>query len=243
MPHLNYHHLLYFFTVAKTGSIARAAVELELTQPTISEQIRLLEKSLGHKLFDRVGRSLILTDTGRTVFKQAERIFLLGDELTRPLNSAPAAKVLRVAVDPAISSALVALALRREKSAFEVHYFSPSANSPFDIILTGTRPPHRNPKPILDLPTVFLSKSAAKLSSQPFLMPTSAPQDDINRYFRAQKMKPAIAGRFPSTDLILELARQGRGACAAPDFKGAYPVLKILARTNTIRWRIYAQRP
>lgn len=236
MPHLNYHHLLYFHTVAKLGSIARAAQELHLTQPTISEQIRLLEKSLKHPLFDRVGRNLVLTATGRSVFEQAEKIFQLGDDLTRSLESRPAIKILRVGIDPALPSALIALALRRERSPWEVHYLTPEAK--FDLILTSSRPTPRS-RPILDLPTVFLSKSSAKLASQPFLMPTTPPQHDITRYFRAQKIRPAIAGHFPSTDLILALAREGQGACAAPDLKSPHQALKVLARTTTIRWRVY----
>jgi len=56
MDWLNYHHLLYFWTVAKEGSIARACEELRLAQPTISGQIRALEENLGEKLFSRTGR-------------------------------------------------------------------------------------------------------------------------------------------------------------------------------------------
>ena len=65
MTWLNYHHLLYFWTVAREGSIARACALLLLTQPTISGQLRALDKALGVKVFDRVGRRLVLTETGR----------------------------------------------------------------------------------------------------------------------------------------------------------------------------------
>ena len=55
MERLNYHHLLYFWVTAREGSVARACAELHLAQPTISGQIRLLEESLGEKLFARAG--------------------------------------------------------------------------------------------------------------------------------------------------------------------------------------------
>ena len=61
MEWLNYHHLLYFWVVAREGSIAAATRKLNLTQPTISAQLRLLEESLGEKLFEKSGRSLVLT--------------------------------------------------------------------------------------------------------------------------------------------------------------------------------------
>src|SRR5438045_2488746 len=81
MKWLNYHHLLYFWTVAREGSIVRACAQLHLTQPTISGQLRCLEKTLGRKLFQRAGRNLVLSDTGRLVFRYADEIFSLGREL------------------------------------------------------------------------------------------------------------------------------------------------------------------
>lgn len=81
MDWLNYHHLLYFWTVAKEGSMVEAAKHLGLAQPTISGQVRQLEESLGVKLFDRVGRRLELTDEGHFVFRYADEIFGLGREL------------------------------------------------------------------------------------------------------------------------------------------------------------------
>ena len=67
MDWLNYHHLLYFWMVAKEGGISRAAKQLHLTQPTLSSQIKKLEKAVGAELFTRVGRSLVLTETGQLV--------------------------------------------------------------------------------------------------------------------------------------------------------------------------------
>lgn len=81
MEWLNYHHLLYFWTVAREGSIAQAAKQLRLAPPTVHAQIRALERSLGQSLLVRRGRGLSLTDTGQVVLGYAEEIFSLGREL------------------------------------------------------------------------------------------------------------------------------------------------------------------
>ena len=81
MRHLNYSHLQYFWTVAREGSIVNAADVLHITPQTISGQLKLLEEDVGHPLFDRSGRRLVLTDTGRVVFEYADDIFSIGAEL------------------------------------------------------------------------------------------------------------------------------------------------------------------
>lgn len=98
MEWLNYHHLLYFWAVARYGSVVRASTELRLAQPTISGQIRRLEEVLDVKLFDRVGRNLVLTDVGRTVFRYADEIFSLGQDLVGTLKGRPSARPLRLTV-------------------------------------------------------------------------------------------------------------------------------------------------
>ncbi len=89
MEWLNYHHLLYFWTVAREGTIARASEELRLAQPTISGQIRALEDQLGEKLFQRSGRNLVLTEIGRVVYRYADDIFATGRELMDTLKDRP----------------------------------------------------------------------------------------------------------------------------------------------------------
>ena len=87
MDWLNYHHLLYFWTVAKEGGVSKAAEVLHLAQPTLSSQIKKLEKSIGHDLFERSGRSFTLTETGQLVFRYADEIFGLGQELSDVLHN------------------------------------------------------------------------------------------------------------------------------------------------------------
>lgn len=98
MDWLNYHHLLYFWMVARTGSVAEAARQLHLTSPTLSSQVRKLEESLGAKLFRPGGRRLTLTDTGQTVFEYAEQIFSLGRELAEFVRSGATSGALRMRV-------------------------------------------------------------------------------------------------------------------------------------------------
>jgi LysR family transcriptional regulator, transcriptional activator of nhaA len=98
MEWLNYHHLLYFWVVAREGSIAAATRKLNLTQPTISAQLRLLEESLGEKLFEKSGRSLVLTEAGRLALRYADEIFALGRELRDTLRDRPTERLMRVQV-------------------------------------------------------------------------------------------------------------------------------------------------
>jgi len=85
--HLNYNHLLYFWTVAREGSIARAAEVLHLTPQTISGQLKILDATVGKTLFRRVGRRLELTVDGQIVKQYADEIFTLGAELTQRMKS------------------------------------------------------------------------------------------------------------------------------------------------------------
>ena len=87
MRHLNYNHLLYFHTVAREGSVAKAATVLHLTPQTVSGQIKLLEEAVGEPLFLRVGRGLVLSDTGRVVQSYADEIFSVGTALAQRLQT------------------------------------------------------------------------------------------------------------------------------------------------------------
>lgn len=100
MRHLNYSHLQYFWTVAREGSITKAAEVLHLTPQTISGQLKLLEESIGDALFTRVGRGLVLTMTGQLVFQYADEIFSLGGELSSRLKTGAAGipAILRVGI-------------------------------------------------------------------------------------------------------------------------------------------------
>jgi LysR family transcriptional activator of nhaA len=98
MEWLNYHHLLYFWTVAKEGSIAGASKQLRLAHPTISAQIHRLEEVLGEKLFERKGRTLVLTDIGRMTFRYADDIFALGRDLIDTIKGRVSGRPIRLVV-------------------------------------------------------------------------------------------------------------------------------------------------
>lgn len=83
---LNYHHLYYFWRVAKEGGVARAAAVLHLTPQTVSGQLRILETTAGTKLFTRTGRRMVLTDTGQLAFDYADDIFRIGAEMKEALE-------------------------------------------------------------------------------------------------------------------------------------------------------------
>ncbi|MBT8491738.1 MAG: LysR family transcriptional regulator [Deltaproteobacteria bacterium] len=86
MESLNYHHLMYFWTVAKEGSVQAAAKKLRLAHPTISGQVKQLESAVGHKFFRRKGRHLELTSVGQVAMSYAETIFGAGQELLSVLR-------------------------------------------------------------------------------------------------------------------------------------------------------------
>jgi LysR family transcriptional regulator, transcriptional activator of nhaA len=111
MEWLNYHHLLYFWAVARYGTVARASAELRLSQPTISGQVKRLEDVLGQKLFERSGRHLVLTNVGRSVFRYADEIFALGQDLIGMLKGRPSPRPLRLTVG--VSDALPKVLVQR----------------------------------------------------------------------------------------------------------------------------------
>ena len=102
MSGLNFKHLRYFWAVAANGSIARASEILHLTPQTISGQLRELEEQLGAKLFQKSGRNLVLTDTGRVVFSYADEMFRLGDELQDVLEGRIPGATLKLTVGVAM---------------------------------------------------------------------------------------------------------------------------------------------
>ncbi len=95
MEWLNYHHLRYFWVVAKEGGLKHAADKLHVSQPSISEQIKELEEALGEPLFRRSGRANILTDAGQVVLRYSEEIFGLGAQMMRAVKQRPGLQSFR----------------------------------------------------------------------------------------------------------------------------------------------------
>lgn len=266
MDDLNYHHLRYFWTVARTGSISKASAQLGLTQPTISEQLRMLENAFGHKLFDRVGRSLVLTEKGRVAFGYAERIFVLGEELTSAVSREEiiVASLLRIGVDPAVDSDLVAWLLRplaKEKKKTRIFLerrpiasaFPALSDGKIDLLL-GMDPGATKSFPsvfrhlLCECGTTFLAADAfpsAKfpkcLASSGLLAPAEPLRSELEKWLRAKRIHLVPTGEASDSDMARQLAALGLGAVAVPDLPGRKPsaTLQVLGRTDSVRSRLY----
>jgi LysR family transcriptional activator of nhaA len=241
MEWLNYHHLLYFWTVAREGGISKAAAKLRLSQPTISAQLRLLEESLGERLFQRQGRTLVLTDVGRMVYRYADEIFGIGRELMETLRGRPAGRPLQLAVGvanavpkliayrllrPAIESPEPIHIVCREDNAEQLT--TELATHALDVVVTDTpAPPHVRVKVFNHLlgesETAFFApaKAAARfrrrfprsLTDAPVLLPTAnaALRRALDEWFEKEDLRPRVAGEFEDSALM-KVFGQGTGA-------------------------------
>ena len=241
---LNYHHLLYFWTVAREGTIARAGARLQLTQPTISGQLRLLEKTLGAKLFNRVGRNLALSDTGRVVYRYADEIFALGRELQGTLQGRPADRPLRLAVgiadtlpkvmvyqllQPAVRMAdTVQLVCEQGKPEY-LH--AQLALNTLDVVLADA-PLSPTTKirafnhllgecgiSIMgspELASAYRRGFPKSLDGAPFLLPgaNTALRRSLEQWFDALQIKPEVRGEFDDTALLKIFGQHGAGLLA-----------------------------
>ena len=111
---INHKHLFYFWKTAREGGVVKAGEALHVTPQTLSGRLRLLEESLGAELFNRQGRSLELTETGRLVLEYAEEMFSLSAELEQMVHHYPTGRPteFRVGVSDALPKSLVYQLLR-----------------------------------------------------------------------------------------------------------------------------------
>jgi LysR family transcriptional regulator, transcriptional activator of nhaA len=246
MEWLNYHHLLYFWTVAKEGSIARACEKLRLAQPTISGQLRQLEAALGEKLFVRRGRGLAMTEVGRVVYRYADEIFGLGRELQDVLKGRPRGRSLRlmVGVSDLIPKLIAYEVLRPVLEMPEPvqivcdegspeHLISELAEHRLDIVLSDAPiPPHVPVKAfshLLGTSTISIfaaPKIAARyrrnfpasLNDAPFLMPMpeSGMRRPLEQWFDSAGIEPRVVGEFKDGALMATFGQAGAGLFAAP---------------------------
>jgi LysR family transcriptional activator of nhaA len=246
MERLNYHHLLYFWMVAREGSVARAAVQLHLAQPTLSGQIHALEDAWGEKLFERAGRGLRLTEMGRVVFRYADEIFALGRELTKSVKGQPTGRPLRLAVgvadalpklvaylliEPALSLPQPVRLVVHEQSTERL--LAALALHELDVVLTDRlAAPGVSVRAFNHLlgacgVTLFAApRLAAKfrqrfpraLDGAPFLLPgeTAALRRTLEQWFEKQRIQPRIIGEFDDSTLIKVFGQAGTGVFAAP---------------------------
>lgn len=246
MEWLNYHHLLYFWMVAREGSVTRASAELRLAQPTISTQLRMLEESLGEKLFARQGRNLVLTDVGREVYRYADEIFSLGREMLDVIRNRAPGRALRLAVG--IADVLPKLVVYRllepvRKLDQPVHIIcregkpepllAELAIHKLDLVLadspvganTSVRAFHHL---LGECGVTFFAKPplAARyrkgfpksLQGAPMLLPVegSVLRRSLGQWFAAQGIRPNVVGEFEDGALLKAFGAAGAGVFPSP---------------------------
>lgn len=246
LQELNYLHLLYFWTVARDGSIAGACGRLQISQPTISMQIRKLEKSLGHRLFDRSGRGLVLTEIGRTVYEYADEMFSLGRELLGTLRGLPGKSSGRLHVGlptflpKLITYRLLEPVLRLPQDVQLVCHeddlselVSGLARHRFDAILSDTPiysaaavRTFSHPLGECEIVICGAPELAAKyrrrfpdsLDGAPLLLPTPASdmRRSLDRWFDGLPFNPRVVAEFDGNELMKEFGGHGSGLFPLP---------------------------
>ncbi len=243
---LNYQHLLYFWTVAREGSITRATGVLHLTQPTISAQLKVLEQSIGAKLFMKAGRSLALTETGHLVFRYADDMFRTGRELTEALARGDGRTPTRLVVGisdslpklttwrllrPALTApSRYRLTCRIDKTERLVADLAVHA---IDIVLADT--PSSPNLPVRTFNhllgecgvTIFGAESLVgsyrrgfpkSLHQAPFLLPTenTALRRSLDAWCIANDITPRVVAEVEDVAMLQVFGQEGMGLFAAP---------------------------
>src|SRR5262245_21721002 len=246
MEWLNYHHLLYFWTVAREGTIARASEELRLAQPTISGQIRVLEDQLGEKLFQRSGRNLVLTDIGRLVYRYADDIFGLGRELMDTLKDRPTGRPLRFQVGVAdevskvIAYRLLEPAMRLSQPVYMVcrdgaadRLLTDLATHSLDLVIADTpisptikvkaftHPLGETSVSVFATPKLAATRRKnfpKSLDGAPFLVPTIGKtlRRMLDQFFDQQGIRPRIVAELDDSALLTTFGQAGAGLFVAP---------------------------
>jgi len=241
---LNFHHLRYFHMVAHEGNLTRAAQHLNVSQSAVSTQIRLLEERLGHPLFERRGRTLILTEAGRIALDHADAIFETGDELLNTLGERDSRQrqVLRVGsqatlsrnfqigfLQPLIGRDDVEIVIRSGAlgellAGLEAHRI--------DIVLANIAPQRDAATPwithtIADQPVSLIGtpelvgKNAqldTLLAERPLILPTidTSIRSGLDALFNRLAIRPKIAAEVDDMAMIRLLAREGVGLAIVP---------------------------
>jgi LysR family transcriptional activator of nhaA len=246
MDWLNYHHLLYFHTVAKEGSVSRAAKSLRLAQPTLSGQIRKLEEAFDEKLFARSGRHLVLTEMGQLVFRYADEIFTIGRELTDTLRGRPSGRPSRLVVGIAdvvpklITARLLEIALELpDPVQISCHegkserLLADLALHGFDLVITDAPlPTHLSVKaynhPLGETPVTFFGtrevagryrrRFPKSLEGAPMLLPTPNTQlrHSLDKWFQEHDVRPRVVAEFEDSALLKVFGQHGHGIFPAP---------------------------
>lgn len=246
MDWLNYHHLRYFWTVAREGSLRGAAEKLHVSSPSISAQIRELEEALGERLFRRSGRANVLTDAGQVALRYADEIFNLGRELAGAIKQQPTAKSLRLHVGVADSFPKL-VTQQILQPVFElpqqVHVICREGKVEdllghlvahrLDVVLADEPAPGSLKVRVFNHPlgesgvTICAAPRLAaslrkgfprSLHQAPALLPaeTTGMRRSLDRWFQSLGVVPRIVAEFEDAALMKVMASDGRGFIAVP---------------------------
>jgi len=243
---LNYHHLKYFWSVARLGSVSRASEELRLTQATVSAQLKSLEQALGEKLLRRAGRHLVLTETGKLAFRYADEIFSLGQEMLGTLKGRPEGRLARLTVGVTdvlpklVAYRLIEPALKlkeryrivcREGSSQEL--LARLAVHDIDVVLTDSQIDSlMNVKAFshllgdcgltlfgsLRLAAKYRGKFPQRFDGAPFLLPTqnTGARRALDQWFASEQVNPLVVAEFEDSALLKVFGQRGLGFFFAP---------------------------
>ena len=246
MEWLNYHHLLYFWTIARCGSVSAAAAELRLAQPTVSGQLRILEDNLGEQLFRREGRQMVLTDIGRVVFRYADEIFGIGRDLLDTLKRRPIGRptTLHVGVSDAVPK-LIAFRLLEPALKLADPVRIVCREDRYDRLL-GDLATHELDLVVADAPIGPASRVKAfnhllgecgitffgvpalaaahrrrfprSLDGAPMVLPVehTALRRMLDHWFASQGIRPEVRSEFEDSALLKVFGQAGVGIFAAP---------------------------
>jgi len=239
---LNYHHLYYFHTIAKAGSIAKAGEKLLLSQPALSLQLKQLEKALGRTLFERDKRRLVITEDGRRVLDYAESIFELGQELQDALRDRPSADrlAIQIGILSGMPRAFGHALLDRALASPEIHVqmtegtqdalLSDLREHRLDLVLTDVSPPGREREEMSTrllgrVPVVFAGTPALArrhgrlpkaLDGAPLILPSrpSRVYHELLDLLSRWNVRPRVIAEVQDVELARRLAVGGRGLVA-----------------------------
>ncbi len=239
MEWLNYHHLYYFWTVAKEGSFTKAAAKLRIAQSAVSLQVASLESFLGKTLLLRsTSRKLTLTEEGQQVFNQAEEIFRQGRELVEGLKHGGLHSLVRFGVIGSLSKNLQIRLLKPilDNSSYELSVdvgdlttlLARLRNFHLDAILCDVPFPHSEDEPLVQreiakerfcLIVKTRSNSLKRLiETKGIYLPAKSnpatPQ--IEAFFDTQKIEPLVRGYIDDIALLRLLAIETDSAVALP---------------------------
>jgi LysR family transcriptional activator of nhaA len=239
---LNYHHLLYFHTIASQGSIAKASRVLRVGQSALSIQLKQLEESLDAQLFERRAQRLMLTPTGKTVLEYADAIFKLGAELLEAVKEGRTADAVRLdlgvldSIPKSVAHQLVVAAFDHANCFVSVteagsdELLDGLLSHRLHLILTNTHAPLASRSDFFsrcvgDLPVVICGAPRYRklaggfpgsLTGQPFVLPTaqSKLRNDLEHFFDKARIRPRILAESQESELDKRLALSGHALIA-----------------------------